>query len=136
MIAHNRVAVDLTSARTERRSSLYPIAALQQITRNAVMHRAYEATNAPARVTWFTDRVEVINPGGLYGSVNKDNFGSPGATDYRNPNLAEAMRTLGFVQRFGVGIALARRLLREAGHPDPVFEDVSGFVKAEAWARR
>ena len=136
LIAHNRVAVDLTSARTERRDSLYPIAALQQITRNAVMHRAYEATNAPARVTWFSDRVEVINPGGLYGSVNRDNFGSPGATDYRNPNLAEAMRTLGFVQRFGVGIALARRLLREAGHPDPTFEDVSGFVKAEAWAKR
>lgn len=136
LISHNRVAVDLTSARTERRDSLYPIAALQQITRNAVMHRAYEATNAPVRVTWFSDRVEVISPGGLYGSVNKDNFGAPGATDYRNPNLAEAMRTLGFVQRFGVGIALARRLLQEAGHPAPTFSDISGFVKAEAWAAR
>lgn len=136
LIAHNRVAVDLTSARTERRDSLYPVAALQQITRNAVMHRAYEATNAPARVTWFSDRVEALSPGGLYGSVNKDNFGSPGATDYRNPNLAEAMRTLGFVQRFGVGISLARRLLQEAGHPAPTFADIGGFVKAEAWARR
>lgn len=136
LISHNRVAVDLTSARTERRDSLYPIAALQQITRNAVMHRAYEATNAPVRVTWFSDRVEVISPGGLYGSVNKDNFGAPGVTDYRNPNLAEAMRTLGFVQRFGVGIALARRLLQEAGHPEPAFSDISGFVKAEAWAAR
>ena len=42
-------------------------------------------------------------------------------TAYRNPNLAEAMRTLGFVQRFGVGIPTALRLLREARHPEPEF---------------
>lgn len=131
LIAHNRVAVDLTSARTERRDSLYPVAALQQITRNAVMHRSYEATNAPVGVTWFTDRVEVINPGGLYGSVNRDNFGSPGIVDYRNPNLAEAMRTLGFVQRFGVGILTARRLLQEAGHPRMTLSPIESHVRVE-----
>ena len=136
LISHNRVAVDLTSASTERRESLYPVAALQQITRNAVMHRAYEATNAPVRVTWFADRIEVISPGGLYGSVNEENFGAPGVTDYRNPNLAEAMRTMGLVQRFGVGIATARRLFQEAGSPAPVFSDIGNFVKAEARAAR
>ncbi len=136
LISHNRVAVDLTSASTERRESLYPVAALQQITRNAVMHRAYEATNAPVRVTWFADRIEVISPGGLYGSVNEENFGVPGVTDYRNPNLAEAMRTMGLVQRFGVGIATARRLFQEAGRPAPVFSDIGNFVKAEARGAR
>ncbi len=34
-----------------------------------------------------------------------------------NPNLAEAMKVMGFVQRFGVGLATARRLLRENGNP-------------------
>ena len=132
LISHNRVAVDITSARTERRESLYPIAALQQITRNAMMHRAYEATNAPTRVTCFADRVEVISPGGLYGSVNKENFGASGVTDYRNPNLAEAMRALGLVQRFGVGIALARRLLAEAGHPPMKLRPTESHVIVEA----
>ena len=42
-------------------------------------------------------------------------------TDYRNPNLAESMKVLGFVQRFGVGIPTAQRLLREAGHPEIAF---------------
>ena len=130
--AHNRVAIDLTSARTERRESLHSIPALRQITRNAVMHRAYEATNAPTRVTWFADRVEVISPGGLYGSVNKENFGAPGVTDYRNPNLAEAMRTIGLVQRFGVGIALARRLMEEAGHPPMKLRPTESHVIVEA----
>ena len=110
--AHNRTAVDLSGA-TERRTSLYPLAALQQITRNAVMHRTYETTNAPVHVRWFADRIEVISPGGPFGRVTADNFGSSGAVDYRNPNLAEGLRTLGFVQRFGVGIPTAQNLLRE-----------------------
>ncbi len=42
----------------------YPLVALQQLVRNAVMHRAYEITNAPVRVTWFRDRVEIQSPGG------------------------------------------------------------------------
>ena len=40
----------------------------------------------------------------------------------RNPNLAEAMRALGLVQRYGVGIPLARRKLIENGQPEPVFD--------------
>ena len=61
------------------------------------------------------------NPGGPYGVVTPDNFGHPGITDYRNPNLAEAMKVLGYVQRFGVGIAIARKLLAEGGNPPPEF---------------
>ncbi len=120
--AHITTAVDLTSGPREVRHSIYPKAALQQLVRNAVMHRTYEGTNAPVRVTWFDDRIEIGSPGGAYGSVNAENFGEPGVADYRNPNLAEAMRVLGFVQRFGVGIATARRLLTENGNPLPEFD--------------
>ena len=120
--AHNRTAVDITTSTIERRIELYPIPALQQITRNAVMHRTYEATNAPVRVYWFNDRIEILSPGGAFGTVTTENFGQSGFTDYRNPNLAEAMKTLHYVQRFGVGIPIARRLLKEAGHPEPEFE--------------
>ena len=118
---HNRTAVDFVSGPVERRISTYPIAALQQIARNAVMHRSYDGNNAPVRVYWYDDRIEIVSPGGVFGSVTEDNFGQPGMTAYRNPNLAEAMRTLGFVQRFGVGIPTALRLLREARHPEPEF---------------
>ena len=58
--------------------------------------------------------------------MNPENFGRPGITDYRNPHLAEAMRNLGYVQKFGVGIALARRELEKNGNPPPEFAvDVS-----------
>jgi len=122
LIGHNRVAIDLTSGPIERRVPAYPLAALQQLVRNAVVHRTYEGTNAPVRINWYDDRIEIISPGGPFGAVTPENFGRPGVTDYRNPNLAEALRVLGFVQRYGAGIPIARRVLKENGNPAPVFE--------------
>ena len=55
--------------------------------------------------------------------MGAENFGNPGVADYRNPNLAEALRVLGFVQRFGAGLAIARRALAENGNP-PLEVDV------------
>jgi ATP-dependent DNA helicase RecG len=121
LAAHNRTAVDFTSGPVETRSSTYPMAALQQLVRNAVMHRTYEGTNSPVRLYWFDDHIEIISPGGPYGIVTAETFGQPGVVDYRNPILAEAMRVLGLVQRFGFGIATARRELRINNHPEPEF---------------
>ena len=132
---HNPVSVDILSGPVERRNSPYPLPALQQIVYNAVMHRTYEASNAPVRVSWFNDRIEVISPGGPYGEINAANFGRPGLTAYRNPNLADAMKSLGFVQRFGAGIAIARRQLQDAGHPAPEFEFPDNFVVATIRAK-
>jgi ATP-dependent DNA helicase RecG len=120
--SHNRTKVNITSNDRESRTMPYPKAALQQLVRNAVMHRAYENTNAPVRVTWFNDRIEIGNPGGPFGIVTRDNFGQPGITDYRNPNLADAMKVLGFVQRFGIGIQTARAELNKNGNPDIEFQ--------------
>jgi len=120
--SHNRSAVDIRSSNREVRLVSYPRVALQQLIRNAVMHRTYENTNAPVRVYWFDDRIEIINPGGPFGAVTQKNFGHPGITDYRNPNLAEAMKVMGFVQRFGIGIQTAREELRKNHNPDLKFK--------------
>jgi ATP-dependent DNA helicase RecG len=113
-------ASDITTQRIELKQPNYPIVALQQLVRNAVMHRSYEETNAPVRVYWFRDRIEIQNPGGLFGQVNRQNFGR-GVTDYRNPHLAEAMKTLGYVQRFGIGIPTAQKELNKNGNPPAEF---------------
>lgn len=126
LISHNRIAVAIATGAVEQRVALYPIEALQQIIWNAVMHRTYEGTHTPVRITWFNDRIEIMSPGGAFGTVNAENFGQPGFTDYRNPNLADAMKTLGYVQRFG--IAIAKRQLADAGHPEPEFEVSDNFV--------
>ncbi|NPT39609.1 ATP-binding protein [Paraburkholderia xenovorans] len=120
--AHNRTAVDITSQATHQLATPYPQAALQQILYNAVLHRVYEGTNTPIRVYWFNDRIEINSPGGPYGNVTVDNFGRPGVTDYRNPNIADVLKTFGFIQAFGRGIATARKAMESNGNPPPEFE--------------
>jgi ATP-dependent DNA helicase RecG len=117
--AHNAVTVEVAAGPIEIRKPGYPPVALQQLTRNAILHRDYESTNAPVRVYWFNRRIEIHNPGGPFGQVTRANFGGPGITDYRNPGLAQAMHHLGYVQRFGMGILLAQQALRKNGNPPP-----------------
>jgi ATP-dependent DNA helicase RecG len=94
------------------------------------MHRTYEGTNAPVRLYWFDDRIEIINPGGPYGAVTQANFGKPGVSDYRNPVLAGVLKSMGFVQRFGAGIPEARRALSANGNPMPEFDAQATMVLA------
>lgn len=97
----------------------YPRVAVRELALNAVMHRAYEATNSPVRINWFVDRVEILSPGGLYGQVTPDNYER--VSDYRNPVIAEAMKVLGYVERFGTGISRANAALRTNGNPPAQF---------------
>ncbi len=125
-----RTTSDFTSAPREINKPDYPAQALEQILRNAILHRSYEATNAPTRVCWFNDRVEIQSPGGPYGQVTAENFGAPGIVDYRNPHLAEALRNLGYVQRFGLGIQTAKKHLAENGNPDIEFTVETSYILA------
>ncbi len=120
--SHNRNEINISSGDREVRTTPYPKVALQQLIRNAVMHRTFENTNAPVRIHWFDDRIEIISPGGPFGMVTKENFGLPGITDYRNPNLADAMKVMGFVQRFGIGIQTAKAEMKKNGNPDIEFQ--------------
>lgn len=92
------------------------------------MHRAYDGTYAPVKVNWFIDRIEVLSPGGPFGQVTIERFGSPGLTDYRNPHIAEALKVLGFVERFGVGLAIANKRLASNGNPPLEYEVQSSYV--------
>lgn len=120
MSAANAEAVVMGAAVHTRRAR-YPLAALQQLARNGVMHRNYEGTTAPCRITWYEDRIEFLSPGGPFGAVSAQSFGIPGVTDYRNPTLAEALKGYGFVERFGQGLEIVRASLAEAGQPQAAF---------------
>lgn len=100
--------------------------ALREVVVNALVHRTYEVSHAPVRVLWFDDRIEVSNPGGPYGTVRADNFDH--VNDYRNPSLAAAMKTLGYVNRFGRGIERVRVEMSRNGNPAPEFD-----VSDAAW---
>jgi ATP-dependent DNA helicase RecG len=126
--ANIRTELDVTGRATHAARPDYPADALRQVTRNAVMHRAYDGTHAPVKVSWFTDRIEVLSPGGPFGQVTIERFGAPGLTDYRNPHIAEALKVLGFVERFGVGLAIANKRLLANGNPALEYEVQSSYV--------
>ena len=98
----------------------YPPKAMHELLMNAVIHRNYEGSTAPILVSHYADRIEIQNPGGLYGELTPEQF--PQGTAYRNPVLAEAAKVLGFVNRFGRGIQLAQKELERNGSPPAEFE--------------
>lgn len=83
------------------------------------MHRDYE-TNAPVQFYEYDDRIEIQNPGGLYGKVSPANF--PNVSDYRNPFIAEAMKVLGYVNRFSRGVYRVQKELLENGNGKAEFD--------------
>jgi len=111
----------------------YPLTAIRELVLNAIMHRNYEGTSSPTRISWFADRVEIQNPGGLYGRVTRENFRT--MSDYRNPIVVEAMKALGYVERFGVGITRSVAALEHNGNPPPEFTFEETFVSVIVRAR-
>ena len=97
----------------------YPLDAVRELVLNGVMHRVYEGTNSPTRINWFSDRIEIVSPGGLFGQVTAMNYQR--VNDYRNPTLAEAMKVLGYVEKYGTGIARAQAALAANGNPPAQF---------------
>jgi ATP-dependent DNA helicase RecG len=127
-IGHNRRAIDVVVGPHIETES-YPYLAVEQIIYNAIMHKSYERTNSPIRFYWYDDRIEIISPGGTYGDVTPDNFGQPGFTSYRNPNLSAAMKAFDFVQSYGRGILIARAEMKRNGNSEPEFEVNQSIVK-------
>ncbi|MEO8146830.1 MAG: RNA-binding domain-containing protein [Bacteroidia bacterium] len=98
----------------------YPFWSVRELILNAIIHRSYELSNAPIYIYDFADRIEIKNPGFLFGLVNANNF--PDASDYRNIELAEALKTLGYINKFNFGINTAKKYLKENNNPEPVFD--------------
>lgn len=97
----------------------YPYWALRELIMNAIMHRNYES-NSPIYIYEFSNRIEIINPGGLFGEVTPQNF--PNASDYRNVVMAEALKILGYVNRFNYGVKRAKMELEKNGNGEPEFD--------------
>lgn len=106
------------SSLREKSVSSYAETALRELLLNAVMHRDY-ASNTPMRFYCYSDRIEIQNPGGLYGEVTISTLMQ--RNSYRNPVIAEAMKNLGYVNRFGYGIQRAQRALHENDQPPAEF---------------
>lgn len=98
--------------------SSYPLRAVKELLFNAVIHKDYQS-NAPVKFYEFSNRIEISNAGGLYGKARPENF--PNENDYRNPALSEAVKNLGYINAFNVGVKAAIAALAKNGSPAPEF---------------
>lgn len=111
-----------TGARSDRTE--YPLDALREAILNAVIHRDYSvySEGTPVQLDFFTDRLEIHSPGGLYGRMNVEQLGIA-RPDLRNPALAVMAETLTSAENRYSGIPTMRRAMREYGLPAPKFEN-------------
>lgn len=119
IVAHNNVASTQDEGFRDKPRPDFPEWALRELFHNAVMHRDYQS-NTPIRFYWFADRIEIQNPGGLYGEVTRSTLTR--RNSYRNPVLAEAMKSMDYVNRYGYGIQRANDLLQSNGNPPAEFD--------------
>ena len=108
----------------------YPANALREAITNAVMHRDWFMEGANVFVEVYTDRVEVVSPGGLPRGLSLADLGSKSVR--RNALIADLLHRIDFIEKAGTGIRRIRNETRAQGCPEPEFE-VNGFFTATFW---
>lgn len=102
----------------------YPITAIREIIVNALVHRDYSVhtESAPITIKMFDNRIEIENPGGLYGRITLDDLGKVSA-DTRNPFLNNALEILKDTENRFSGIPTIKKEMAQAKLPPPLFEN-------------
>ena len=94
----------------------YPVKAIREIILNALIHRDYSihTENDPIRIEMYPDRIEISNPGGLYGRLTLDELGKTKA-DVRNPFIAAALEIMATTENRYSGIPTIYGEMKKAG---------------------
>ena len=114
-----------TGAREDRTD--YPITAVREAIINALVHRDYSihTEGMPIQIIMYEDRMEIRNPGGIYGRIKVDQLGKM-QPDTRNPVLALALETLRVTENRYSGIPTIRKEMEKYNLKEPKFADERG----------
>ena len=125
-----KVKTIVTEEGTRADKPEYPIKAVREIILNALIHRDYSVhtERSPIRLIMYEDRLELENPGGLYGRITVDDLGKA-AADTRNPYLAGALEIMIDTENRFSGIPTVIAELKKANMPSPLFIDRRGVFK-------
>lgn len=103
----------------------YPLEALREAVVNAVCHRDYLDT-AHTQVRWYDDQLVFMTPGGLPSPLRPEDLKRPHPSRPRNKKLAQALFDVGWIEQWGSGFEKMTRACREAGLPEPEWEERAG----------
>ena len=116
------IIIDANGERTNRTE--YPLEALREAVANALIHRDYstQTENAYVSVNMYEDRIEVLNPGTLYGTNKLEKLGTATTMEARNPNIVRILEEKGSViENRHSGIPTMKREMKKYGLPEPEF---------------
>lgn len=115
----------------------YPLKAIREIILNALIHRDYSihTENDPIRVEMYPNRIEISNPGGLYGRLTLDELGKTKA-DVRNPFIASNLEILNTTENRYSGIPTIYSEMKKAGLKEPKFENIRGTFKVTLYNKK
>jgi ATP-dependent DNA helicase RecG len=71
-------------------------------------------------VEMFDDRIEISNFGGLVKGLKPEDFGRKSVL--RNPNIANLLHRIGYIEKMGTGIIKMQKLIEKAGLQPIKFE--------------
>ena len=124
-----KTIINQDSGRRDDRTE-YPITAVREAILNTLVHRDYSihTENSPIQIVMYSDRLEIQNPGGIYGRISTDQLGKM-HPETRNPVLATALELLDITENRYSGIPTIRSSMKAYGLPEPVFVDERGSFK-------
>ena len=105
----------------------FPVTAVREAILNALVHRDYSlhTEGSPISLCMYSDRMEIVNKGGLYGRISVDLLGKV-HPETRNPALVDMMEVMGITENRYSGVPTMRREMRAFGLPPPEFVNRNG----------
>lgn len=116
------VIIDSRGQRINRTE--YPLEALREAVANSLIHRDYstQTENAYVSVYMYNDRIEIINPGALYGTNKLEKLGTATTMESRNPTIVRILEEKGdVIENRHSGIPTMKREMKKYGLPEPEF---------------
>jgi predicted HTH transcriptional regulator len=93
----------------------YPVIAIREVIRNAVIHRDYSISGQDIKIAIFDDRIEITSPGRLSPAVDFSNM-EAGQSVIRNKILAPVFKRLGIIEQWGNGLMIIADELQDYPH--------------------
>ena len=107
-------------------TTAYPIVAVREAVLNALVHRNY-SMQGTILISMYPDRLTISSPGGLNEKYSIDDL-KIGISSTRNPNLANVMYRLGYIEAYGTGIPRIMKLYLHRGEPEIKVSDAVFFI--------